>query len=368
MLTEESLEIRNAMKKKPQPSMNSIEYRLLFKFLMDVPLVRMSKLQSERKTMKRKRIQIRSTFVPENVRRVSTYTDVRKVQFRIGDTNITLHIYSKEDTSYFVKEIIPVIQFVVCLFGVPSKSITFYYYLLDVKKEIRKNMSYMYLGREQVNSGSCSTNYFNSTITIWRKEEIVKVTIHEMIHALVRERVDDSSELIDHYQMKYNMTSEKVKVDETFTEIWANILNVFLLSMKVPEGETPNMNDKYSLFLDLLQTEKQFCHFQSQKIKDVLSIQEGKRNYVKKIDINKETNVLAYYIIRCEVFSNLPAFLKLCRENNEDYIFMKNKELWFSILIKLKQRKKMKKIYPITNLLSTTMRMSAIELKVFTDE
>ena len=41
-----------------------------------------------------------------------------------------------------------------------------------------------------------STNYFNSTITIWRKEEIVKVTIHEMIHALVREQVEDSSELI----------------------------------------------------------------------------------------------------------------------------------------------------------------------------
>ena len=222
----------------------------------------------------------------------------------------------------------------------------------------------MYLGREQVNSGSCSTNYFNSTITIWRKEEIVKVTIHEMIHALVREQVGDSSELIDHYQMKYNMASKKVKIDETFTEIWANILNVFLLSMKVPKGETPNMNDKYSLFLDLLQTEKQFCHFQSQKVKDVLSIQEGKK-YVKKIDINKETNVLAYYIIRCEVFSNLPAFLKLCRENNEDYIFMKNKELWFSILMKLKQIKKIKNIYPTTNLLSTTMRMSAIELKVF---
>ena len=363
MLTEESLEIRNAMKKTPQPSMNSVEYLLLFKFLMNVPLVRVSNLKSERNITKRKRIQIQSKFVPENVMKVSTYTEVQKVRFQIGDTNITLHIYSKEDASYFVKEIIPIIQFVVCLFGVPSKSITFYYYLLDVKKEIRKNMSYMYLGREQVNSGSCSTNYFNSTITIWRKEEIVKVTIHEMIHALVREQVEDSSELINHYQKKYNMTSPKVKIDETYTEIWANILNVFLLSMKVPEGETPDMNDKYNLFLDLLQTEKQFCHFQSQKVKDILNIREGKN--VKKIDINKETNVLAYYIIRCEVFTKLPAFLKLCRENNEDYIFMKNKELWFSILMKLIQRKKMKKIYPITNLLSTTMRMSAIELKVF---
>ena len=36
MLTEESLEIRNAMKKTPQPSMNSVEYLLLFKFLMNV--------------------------------------------------------------------------------------------------------------------------------------------------------------------------------------------------------------------------------------------------------------------------------------------------------------------------------------------
>ena len=56
MLTEESLEIRNAIKKTPQPSMNSIEYLLLFKFLMNVPLVRVSKLQSERKITKQKRM------------------------------------------------------------------------------------------------------------------------------------------------------------------------------------------------------------------------------------------------------------------------------------------------------------------------
>ena len=31
-----------------------------------------------------------------------------------------------ETGNKFVKEIIPIIQFVVCLFGVPSKSITFY--------------------------------------------------------------------------------------------------------------------------------------------------------------------------------------------------------------------------------------------------
>ena len=40
----------------------------------------------------------------------------------------------------------------------------------------------------------------------------------------------------------------------------------------------------------------------------------------KLIDINQHTNVLAYYIIRCELSQQLPIFLEYCRKYNKNYI------------------------------------------------
>ena len=44
--------------------------------------------------------------------------------------------------------------------------------------DINKNYSINQFSTDEVNSGSCSSD----TINIWRKEEILKVTIHECIH------------------------------------------------------------------------------------------------------------------------------------------------------------------------------------------
>ncbi len=191
-------------------------------------------------------------------------------------------------------------------------------------------------------------------ISIWRKEEVIKVTIHELIHGLTSYPIEDTNDIIQHYQNKYNIVSKKINTDETFTEVWANMINVYLLSQKTSQKN-------FELFKDLLLTEKKFSEYQCQKVAYITHLLQ------REIDINRETNILAYYIIRCEVFSRLPQFLKMCRENNKGYVHMKNQKIWFAFLKRIGNTKNNYKLSK-SKLLSTTMKMSSIEQEVFTGE
>ena len=76
------------------------------------------------------------------------------------------------------------------------------------------------------------------------------------------------------------------------------------------------------------------------------------------IDSNKHTNVLAYYIIRCELFQKLPTFLKYCRGKNKDYIKIKNKSHWNSFL--QQTTRLTTKSHKLPDFLKNTLRMTVL--------
>ena len=87
-----------------------------------------------------------------------------------------------------------------------------------------------------------------------------------------------------------------------------------------------------------------------------------KKNY----DINKNTNVLAYYFIRCELFQKLNLFLKNSRLNNTKYVKIKNKQSWwFTLLKKKNELKLLNEKYNKNEYHNITSRMSINELDLF---
>ena len=58
------------------------------------------------------------------------------------------------------------------------------------------------------------------------------------------------------------------------------------------------------------------------------------------INLDKETNVTAYFLIRAELYQRLNAFLKFCRLENENYVKIKNTGKW---LVFLKSKNKIRK-------------------------
>jgi hypothetical protein len=198
-----------------------------------------------------------------------------------------------------------------------------------------------------VNGGSCWSGPDECSITVWRKEEILKVSIHELIHGLHYDYKQDTSEIIHHYRQKYGISSPKMNTFEAYTEIWSELLHCYLIS---------KLSDKhsYDLFSANVGIEKEFSQLQSNK---VLSLLE------KNKDVNKETNVTSYYLIKVELWLHLQEFLQYCLQFNQDMIKLTDKERFLDYLKKLP--KLVKKNMMVTGYLKQTTRMTCLEMKLF---
>ena len=144
----------------------------------------------------------------------------------------------------------------------------------------------------------------------------MKVIVHELIHALdIDNEINDTIDIINYYQNKYNISSEKINTNEAYTEILANIINCFWISQK------QNKN-KFIFFQKLLNFEKNHCLFQCSKIFEISNLNQ------KTIDLNYETNILAYYLIRGEIYNNFENFLSFLKNKNKDFLTINVNEFY----------------------------------------
>ena len=299
---------------------------------------------------------IKSEFVSKKIIQLSENLKKKtSILFTIRDINITIHIYhtEKEELKEFIINIINYIQFIISLVKSKKERIIINYYLINKKKSIKSRIP----NKDEVNSGSCQCNEIESIINIWRKEEILKVTLHELIHALYFDKYKDTNDLINHYRIRYNVSSLIMNTNEAYTELWANLMNCYLISK--------NETNQEELFNTLVSLEKCFSNFQAHKIIYHTNISNNKNI----VDINKNTSVIAYYIIRSELYNNLDGFLNHCSLdiNNENYLKIKDSHSWILFLKSLKKITKNNRRFNKKNkdIQYKTIRMSLVELKVF---
>lgn len=255
-------------------------------------------------------------FASEKVKK-EIHTQDNKYSFtlRFKSNLVTINIYSKDhiENTNFIHELKNYIQFILSIR--PTKvDIEINYFLTDQKKTLKKRIP----TKDDINSGSCLTMSNKCIINIWRKEEILKVTLHEMFHALKFSHYSDRDDILHHFKQKYKISSKKINTDEAYTEIWANLINCFLISKKFG-------NNVKELFIKSVLIEKEYSLFQAKKII---------HNSLKPdLDLDKNTNVTSYFLIRAELYNNLKEFLKYCRTKNENYVKIKDISSWFDTLI-----------------------------------
>lgn len=255
-------------------------------------------------------------FASEKVKK-EIHTQDNKYSFtlRFKSNLVTINIYSKDhiENTNFIHELKNYIQFILSIR--PTKvDIEINYFLTDQKKTLKKRIP----TKDDINSGSCLTMSNKCIINIWRKEEILKVTLHEMFHALKFSHYSDRDDILHHFKQKYKIYSKKINTDEAYTEIWANLINCFLISKKFG-------NNVKELFIKSVLIEKEYSLFQAKKII---------HNSLKPdLYLDKNTNVTSYFLIRAELYNNLKEFLKYCRTKNENYVKIKDISSWFDTLI-----------------------------------
>lgn len=339
------------------PYMNIIkgkEINSLFHFLKErkkpsIEIVSQQKMQS-------RNIRLKNDFVNQHLIDITdSLKHEEKIIINIDGRSVFLNIISEENTDLLVESTISILELLYSIHPI-NKELHLNLFLTNETKMLESHSLPCDIGKNEVNSGSCERGHDKCIVNIWRKEEIIKVIFHELIHAFEYDNINDTHELLTFYKQRYHLSSNKINIHEAYTEIWANILNCFWISQKV------NTN-QYNNFRKLLSIEKEFAIFQCEKI---MYFTNMKHSF---IDINKHTNVLAYYIIRCEIFNQLEIFLKICKDHNKNYIYIQNDKYLLSFFFKkskeIKNLNQKIKLLKTNSYLYKNTRMSGIEYNTF---
>ena len=285
-------------------------------------------------------------LAPSLQAKVEKRSDVRTVIWTTrGKYSVknTLHVYMIPGSGEpNIELLIKAISFITS-FSDRARTITVNLCLLPDKKILRKGQKK--ISKLNVNSGSNHFSETESDICVFRKEEAIKVIIHEVIHGLRFSQLESDEEISEKLCVKYDLDSRDILIDESYTEIWAQIFNCLFVSTL-----TDSVN-KYQDFVSLLAIERNFAIYQGAKIE-----QFARDSIYKNID--KETNVTAYYLLVGEIYMELEAFLTKC--GHRPYIKDKGKCLSFiRDLPKIPKRR-----VSVKDEFYSTMRMSAVELEL----
>jgi hypothetical protein len=254
----------------------------------------------------------------------------------------TLHIYLDDNSETNTKLLVEAISYITS-FSDKNRKITIHLCLLPDKKILKKNTQR--LTNANANSGSNHYTNTESVICVFRREECIKVLFHEIIHGLRCSNLGIQPEITERICHKYKIQSENILLDESYTEAWAKILNCRFIS------SLTNSSTKYQHFCTLLAIEAEFSLYQCSKIRGFI-----KESNEKNID--KYTNISAYYLVVGEIFNELELFLNAC--GNSPYVRDHKACLKYLYQLDVPKKRKVLKDDKYYN----TLRMSVSELSV----
>ena len=191
-------------------------------------------------------------------------------------------------------------------------------WLSNKKKNLPlSDRQFLYIGAKEVNSGCSSFTDEGNKISVWRKEELPKVLIHEIIHSLSLEKHNDYGELIEFFYKVFDLgIDNKLNLFECYVEIMAEIVNIFLIVNKFGKE-----------FNKLLKLEINHCLFQVGKILNYFGYKDwnefhresGHRESKKSGKYMQKSNVFSYFIFRSLIMYNINDFIDLCFDKNKKH-------------------------------------------------
>ena len=247
----------------------------------------------------------------------NTINNKLKYSYHINyDNNNIYYITSKKILKIpkIIKNMFTIIILLKKLFNRNNFEQNIQYFETNLKKKFPKNKTKV-LGINECNSGltNISTNK-NGNIILFRKEEILKVLIHELIHSnLIDYNIIFSKKNISMNEIicvKYN-----ILLNEAYTETFATIINIFYLHLinnldKKILNEMFNNELKYSTYIS-----SKIIHYY--KIDNIEFIIKN-NNYCKNI-FPQNTNVFSYYIIKNILLYNHYNLSKILLNNKIEY-------------------------------------------------
>ena len=230
------------------------------------------------------------------------------------------------------------------------KEIIYFISPTNLKKCLSKNN--LPLSGDNINSGSTLAIGLGP-INLWRREELLKVAIHELIHCLKFDIKNYPAKELKRYYENFcindlncennfpHSCDTSIFPNEGYTEIMAQIINTMFYYYHNTSGYTKN-NLNTKLFLSILSIEllwgfiqinKILKHYKFHNINTFFYEKNKSKNRNPEQDVCisrlvQYTNVFSYFFIRIGLYSNFNKFLSFIRLNNINFMkFNENDEI-----------------------------------------
>lgn len=164
----------------------------------------------------------------------------------------------------------------------PIKKIKIIYCDIQLKKKL--NLKTKILSNDNVNSGLST----NNQIICWRREELTKVLIHELLHYL---DIDFKGVVLDSI-INYNIGNYPIILNEAITELYAQFFHSIYITTNISQLEAIY---KYEIIFDWYQFTKLMKYYNI----NVFSKSELEKKFLQT------TNVFSYYIIKTILTTNI---------------------------------------------------------------
>ena len=213
-----------------------------------------------------------------------------------------------------------------------SRILDVYIYLTNLKKLIPRKMGTP-IDSTNANTGFtyvCTMPDSNNAneINIFRKEEWFKVFMHETFHSLSLDFSDMATECAKAEewlkQHLFLVNIPDMRIYETYTEMWAEIMYLAFLSQ-----------NKIDAFKEFMCQEMIWSTFQSAKILhhyglDYIRLLSGHGSH----KYSEKTNSLAYYIAKCVFINNIDDFIRWTMAQNKGSIAFRKTALTIDSFVK----------------------------------
>ena len=206
-----------------------------------------------------------------------------------------------------------------------SRTINVYIFLTDFSKFIPSTVGDE-LDKVNVNTAFTYSCRQRNEIFIYRKEELLKVFIHESFHSFGLD-FSDCNQKYANLIIKNKFTAignkEDYNIYESYCETWAQIINILVVTSYI------NRNIEYTewktVINKLLFYEIRWSIFQLSKILWHYGFEYKelfKKNNV--VYCESKTSVFSYFFLRAIAMVNLDKFLKWSNSNNRNIVYFKN--------------------------------------------
>ena len=283
-----------------------------------------------------------SSFVRQ-IEDTSCWFVKHKINVKVGDVgrSIVLNIVFVGDKirsgSYYRKKAFEMVEKMTLWLNVVSriskarcsKRLSVYLYLLDEKKALPSEVTEN-IGPLHVNSAFADVCGKDSSIVIYRKEEWLKVFIHETFHAFGLDYAEMDLSQFDKFLSKMTGLKMDFGPTEMYAETWARILNVCLTAYYCTSGKREFVESCVSL----LSCERAYSMYQCVKILNSMGIaafqmfSKDKQSVKhRQLAYGERTHIFSYYIATAVLMHNYGGFIHFCEVKNNQYLlFDKSKE------------------------------------------